>query len=125
MKLLEEEQVKSEKRELYDKAKQLKKLTIVELEKLLAPALEHSNFIKLTLKEPQISKDFVLPFIVYDSKPDRTDAVSCSDLKKIITDTLSGTNWKLMSDGVTYRMGMLEGRLRGYEREEDLIKLVE
>ncbi len=26
--------------------------------------------------------------------------------------------------GLNYRLGMLEGRLHGYEREEDLIKLV-
>lgn len=125
MNLLGEEKIKEEKRDLYNKAKQLKKLTIIELEKTLIPVLEQSNFIKLTLKEPQINKDFVVPFIVYDSKPDRTDPVSCDDLKKVIKKMLDGTNWKLMSDGVMYRMGMLEGRLRGYEREEDLVKLVE
>ena len=29
-----------------------------------------------------------------------------------------------MSEGIHYRFGFLNGRVRGYEREEDLIKLV-
>lgn len=29
-----------------------------------------------------------------------------------------------MTDGVIYRLGFLSGRLRGYEGEEDLVKLV-
>lgn len=125
MKLLDEQRVKDSKCELYDKAKLLKKLTIVQLEELLVPVLEKSNFIKLILKEPETNRDFILPFVVYDSKPDRTDAVSSSDLKKIVVSTLKGTNWKLMNDSVMYRMGMLEGRLKGYEREDDLVKLIE
>ncbi len=29
------------------------------------------------------------------------------------------TNWRLMSDGISYRLGYLNGRLRAYEGEED------
>lgn len=29
-----------------------------------------------------------------------------------------------MSDGINYRLGILSGRLRGYENDEDLLKLV-
>jgi len=29
-----------------------------------------------------------------------------------------------MSEGIRYRLGFLSGRLRGYEKEEDLVKLV-
>ena len=49
---------------------------------------------------------------------------SSSDLKKLIKKRLKGTNWRLMTDGVSYRLGMLSGRLRGYEQEEGLVKLV-
>ena len=44
--------------------------------------------------------------------------------KESIDGALMSTNWRLMSDGVAYRLGILTGRLRGYEREEDLLKLV-
>jgi len=29
-----------------------------------------------------------------------------------------------MSEGINYRLGILAGRLRGYEKEQDLIRLV-
>lgn len=29
-----------------------------------------------------------------------------------------------MSEGMTYRLGYLYGRLKGYEREEDLLDLI-
>ncbi len=29
-----------------------------------------------------------------------------------------------MSEGINYRLGYLSGKLKGYEREEDLIKIV-
>jgi len=32
--------------------------------------------------------------------------------------------WRLMSDGISYRLGYLNGRVRAYEREEDLKQLV-
>lgn len=30
----------------------------------------------------------------------------------------------MFTGGVSYRLGMLEGRLHGYEREEELVKLL-
>ena len=64
-----------------------------------------------------------MPFSIHDAK-ERSESQSMGDLKKAITKNLQGTNWRLMSDGVDYRLGMLSGRLRGYEREEDLLELV-
>ncbi len=34
--------------------------------------------------------------------------------------TLVDTNLRLMSDGIHHRLGYLNGRVRAYEREEDL-----
>jgi hypothetical protein len=36
-------------------------------------------------------------------------------LKKIIEKSLKDTNWKLMSDGISCKLGILRGRLRGEE----------
>jgi len=52
----------------------------------------------------------------YDSK---------KQLKKVIDKTLENTNWRLMSAGVRYRVGYLNGSLRCYETEDDLIKLMD
>ncbi len=116
---------KEQNKEVYDKVASLKKLKIIELEELLAPVLEKAGYIKLQFKNPEITKDVVVPFIVYEHKPDREGRASTYELEKLLRKTLKETNWRLMSDGTNYRLGMLEGRLRGYEREEDLLKLVQ
>ena len=111
-------------KDLYDKVAKIKKLTIIELEKLLAPALEKENYIHLQLANPEIDRNVVVPFTVQDLKTGRESRASEYDLKRIIKKILNDTNWRLMTDGVSYRLGVLTGRLKGYESEEDLLKLV-
>lgn len=123
-KLVDEWKEKDKNKEAYDKVAEINKLTIIELEKLLVPVLEKVGYIKLQLSNPEISKDVIVPFGVYDNKSDRPKRTSEYDLKKLLKKTLKGTNWRLMSDGVSYRLGFLRGRLRGYEGDEDLLKLV-
>lgn len=123
-KLVDEQKEREKNKETYDKVTKLKKLKIIELEELLTPILEKAGYIKLQFKTPEIDKNVVIPFVVYDQKPDRIDRVSTYDLEKLLRKTLQDTNWRLMSDGTNYRLGMLEGRLKGYEREEDLINLI-
>ncbi len=43
---------------------------------------------------------------------------------KLVDEALEDTNWRLMSDGISYRLGYLNGRVRAYEAEEDLKNLV-
>ncbi len=116
---------KEQNKEVYDKVANLKKLKIIELEELLVPVLEKAGYIKLQFKNPEIKKDVIVPFIVYEHKPDREGRASTYDLERLLRKTLKETNWRLMSDGTSYRLGMLEGRLRGYEGEEDLVILVQ
>jgi len=124
MKQLEEkEKDKEENKESYEKVAKLKKLKIIEVEQLLGSVLELQGFIKLHFQTPEIRRDIIIAFSSHDSK-DRQKYQSIKDLKTTIRKTLEGTNWKLMSDGANYRLGMLSGRLRRYEKEEDLLGLV-
>ncbi len=122
--LLKKWKEKDDNKELYDKVTKIKKLTVIELEKLLAPALEKENYIHLQLADPEIDRNVIVPFTVQDSKTGRESRASEYDLKKILKKIFKDTNWRLMSEHVSYRPGILSGRLRGYESEEDLIKLV-
>ncbi len=124
-KLMDDFKEREDNEQLYDAVKKIKKLTIVELEKLLVPALEKAGYIKFQLSNPEIEKDVVVPFGVHDSKSDRPKMSSEYDLKRLLKKTLEDTNWRLMSDGVSYRLGYLQGRLKGVEGEENLRKLVE
>ncbi len=123
-KLMDEIKEKEKNKDLYDAVASLKKLKILELEEYLAPILEKAGYIKLQFKEPEVTKDVFLPFIVYEHKSDREERASTYELEKLLRKSLKDTNWRLVTGGVSYRLGMLEGRLHGYEREEDLIKLM-
>jgi len=123
--MLDKHKDKENNKELYDEVAKIKRLKIIELEQLLAPALEAENFVRLHFKDPEITRDVVVLFTIHDAKEGREERSSCLDLQRLIKKVLEGTNWRLMSDGASYRLGMLEGRLRAYEKEEDLAKLLQ
>ena len=108
----------------YSKARNLKKLSVIELEKLLSLTLEKQKYVKLVLNSPEIGQYVIVPFTVQDADNSRKEYDSTHKLQRIIKDALIETNWRLMSEGTSYRLGYVYGRLKGYEREEDLANLV-
>jgi len=108
----------------YGKAKQLKKLSVVELEKVLNKALEKEKYVKLVFNSPEIGQFVIVPFIIQDADSSRKEYDSTHKLQRTIKEALAETNWRLMSEGATYRLGYVSGRLKGYEREEDLASLI-
>lgn len=108
---------------VYERVSKLKKTTIVDLEKLLIEPLEKAKYTKLSFEKPEIGQYVIVPFTIQDNDSSRRDRISVSELEKLIKDTLEDTNWRLLSNSVIYRLGYLEGRLKGYEQEEDMLKL--
>jgi len=90
--------------------------------KLLKEAVEKEEYTNLEFEKPEIGQFVVVPFVVQEAKSDREEYNSKQNLQKVIKLALETTNWRLMSDGVSYRAGYLSGRLKCYEREEDLVK---
>ncbi len=123
--IVDEWKEKEENKELYDAISQIKKLTILELQNLLNPVVEKAGYAKLEFEKPELQKDVILGFSLQDSKSGRSEMESVYKLQKLLKDVLAPTNWRLMSDGVNYRLGFLTGRLRGVEGEENLRKLIE
>ena len=115
---------KKDNKHIYDAIKEMKKPKIAELSTILAPALEKAGYVEFNLDKPEIGKDVVLGFNCLDGKSSRNDYDSEKTLKKTVQKALIDTNWRLMSDGIHYRLGYLNGRLRAYEHEEDLKELV-
>jgi len=113
-----------ENKEQYDAAAQLQKLTIPQVKELITKTLEKTDYSNLSFEKPSIEKCVCMGFSLEELETDNQLA-STSFMKKLIKKTLKGTNWRLMSDGVSYRLGLMSGRLRAYESEEDLLKLVE
>lgn len=118
-----EEEVKKYDSTAYQKISKLKKLTIIELEKLISESTGKLKYQKLVFESPQLTQHIIVSFSIQEADPMRKKEDSISQLQKIIKDLLEGTNWRLMSDGISYRLGFLTGRLKGYENEEDLLAL--
>ena len=116
---------KENQKDLYEAVAKIKKLNIADVEKLLTKALKKEGFIKLKLESPQISRDIKIEFTVQDSSTGIHEHDRKMKLKKTITKALLETNWKLIDDGISYRLGILTGRLRGLELEEDIVKLIQ
>ncbi len=123
--LVDEMKEKEENTELYDEISKIKKLTIIELQNLLNPVLEKNGFSNLEFEKPEILKDVVLGFGLQDNKIGREKMVSVQDFQTLVKKTLASTNWRIMSDGISYKLGFLSGRLKGVENEEDLKRLAE
>ena len=123
-KLGKEFKEKEDNKDLYAAVEELKKPKLAELNTLLSPSLEKVGYIDFGFDKPEIGKDFIVSFNCLDNKPERSDYDSQKTLKKTIEKALTDTNWRLMSEGISYRLGYLNGRLRAYERDEDLLNLV-
>lgn len=92
---------------------------------MLRPVLEKAQYTEFKLGEPQLGQEVVIELSCLDAKAERQEYDSKNNLRKLIGKTLDETNWRLMSEGVHYRLGYLTGRLKAYEGEEALKKLVE
>lgn len=118
------EKEKKDKNPVYQKARQLKSLKIGQLKELLEKTFEKEGYQDLAFAKPDMGQYVVIDFSVNDMKDERKEYDSTNTLKKLIKGTLEDTNWRLMSEGIHYRLGILTGRLKAYEKEEDLVKLV-
>ncbi len=123
-KLVDRWKAEEKDKDLYEAVAKIKKLTFVQLKNLLSPVLEKAQYVNLEFGNPDISKDVQVGFTVNESNDTRQRLASEADLKKLIKKTLEDTNWRLMTDGVNYKLGILTGRLRGFENQEDLLELV-
>jgi Zn ribbon nucleic-acid-binding protein len=118
------EKEKRENDPAYKKAMKIKKLKIGQLKEIIVKAIEKEGYQDLSFEKPEMGKFVTVKFSVNDMKDERGEYDSRNNLKKLVRSTLDGTNWRLMSDGISYRLGILTGGLKAYEGEEDLIKLV-
>lgn len=85
-----EHELRQKRQSLFDEISKLKKLTVVDLQNILIPALERERFIRLDLGMPAIKRDVQMSFCVQDAKPGRSDRDSIKELKAAIAKALEG-----------------------------------
>jgi len=103
-----------------DERPKVKVLSIRESQKYLKEVLKANGCENITFSEPDTVEDVVFRFKAIDSR-ERGAYDARKIVKKAVITKFIGTNWVLMSDGVSYRLGVLEGRLKGKEYSEDVI----
>lgn len=108
----------------YQKAMKLKKLKINQLKELIKAVAEKNEYIDLEFGKPEMGRFVSVDFTLNDTNDSRGDFDSKTQLRKLITNTLANTNWRLMSDGIEYRLGILSGRMRAYESHDYLMGMV-
>lgn len=108
--------------ELYDKLADTKKINIASLEKLLKAITKKVGYADLQITMPSPGQQIIVEFSVRDTEEKREEYDSRKTLDKAIEKALDNKNWSL-AEGVSYRLGLLSGRIRGYETEEELQKL--
>ncbi len=124
MRMMDEEKEREADKDLYDTAAKVDQLKIPQLMEKLRPAIEKAGYIEVSFDKPDIFGYVTIGFSCMDSDSSREDAKSRKTLKKTIENSLKDTNWRLMSDGISYRLGYLNGRLRAYEGEAEIVDLL-
>ena len=99
--------------------------SISELIQLLTPIVEAQGYSHFNFSTPQTSRHLTVDFNCLNANPNRKAHQSVRDLKRLINDQLLFTNWRLMSDGIHCRLGLLSGRLKAIETPEELRALAE
>lgn len=117
------EQLKKYDSQAYTHVANLKKLTIIELERVLISFFQKERYINLVLHQPEIGQHVIVGFTIQDDDPTHRSPSSVQDLKKKLNNTLETTNWRVMTEGLSNRLGYVTGRLKGYEREEDFFEI--
>lgn len=109
---------------LYDKVAKIEKLSIFQLEARVRTELEKVGFAAVRFEKAESGQCVVLPFSFQETKADRSARSGELAAQRVLKHALEPTNWRLMSDGISSRLGQFEGRLKGFDNEEDLLKLV-
>ena len=93
----------------------------------MVPALTDAGYIKLDFSKPEMGRTIIIDFTVQDAISNTGDTHEYDrriNLKRTIEKTLFDTNWKLIGDSIMYRLGILNGRLKGLETEEEIVEMV-
>lgn len=94
------------------------------MKELISKTIAPEGYIDLQFGKPDMGRFVIVDFSASDSKDDRKEYDSANTLKKIISAALVDSNWRLMSEGIHYRLSIVSGRLKAYEQEGDLMAIV-
>ena len=89
-------------------------LTVKEAMKIVNQVLRDNGFENTKISDPEVKADITFKFSAIDSESRKPHIVK-SLVKKLLTEKFKGTNWKLFVNGIDYKLGIIEGGVRGRE----------
>jgi len=110
--------------DIKQKLEPIEKLKLPQVEERLKKVIEAKKYNKLQFSEVKVTGHLSVQFSVEDHT-DRDSEKSIKALKKIMTDELFPTNWRLSPPTISCRLGLLTGQLKGFDLEEDLKRISE
>ncbi|MCK9271929.1 hypothetical protein M0P65_00075 [Candidatus Gracilibacteria bacterium] len=117
---------KKEKDLKYKPLENIKRFTVKELEIYLCPLLEEKGFTNFSLGKAEIDKEIHVYFTIIDKSDKAAKYTSRIRLRKAINDAINNTNWFFMNSGkLDERLGVIQGRLKGVDNNDELLKLIE
>jgi len=119
--LFDKQKSEKEIKEYYEVDK-IEKINVPKLEARLAKIAEELEFTKFNF-DNTTTKGFVIASFSVQDPSDRAQKDSINELTTGLKESLFLTNWRLMSDGIDYRLGVLSGRLKAFEDDEGLLKI--
>lgn len=106
--------------------KRIKMLNLAGIQAVLSKALEAKGFAKLDTAAPASGyKSITINFTAQDVMAGRDPKMAKKDFKEEVSGALRETNWRLMESTVEYSLGLVTGRLKGYQNQSELRELVE
>lgn len=100
----------------------IKKINVPALEILLKKATEKVGFTKFEFIKTDLSKFAMRTFTALDPTT-HSERDSVKMMAKRLEEVLFDSNWRLISNSISYRLGIVTGRIRAYETEDDLLTL--
>ena len=119
--LVDQENKENETRKIYNVDK-IQKMNVPALEALLKKEAESAGYTKFEFTKTDLSKFIIVTFLLNDPL-ERTKNESIKQLSRLLNTVLFPLNWRLISNSIEYRLGVLSGRIRAYETEVDLLEL--
>lgn len=123
--LIDEIEERDKHKDIYEEAAKIEKLSVFQVQEKINQTLSQQGFANTQYGKPEIGREIVISLSFQDTNPMREEYDSKKAAKKATEKALIGSNWRLMSDGFNYRLGYLEGRIKGVDSEEELVKLTE
>lgn len=122
--LAQEIQMENQHPGLWEVINQIQKLTISQVESLIAKELHSKGFVKLNFESPQLDRHIIVPFTIQDAQS-REQRKSVLKVAKALKEVLLLTNWRLIDpqNSLEHRLGIISGRLKAFETDEDIQKL--